>query len=428
MLTLERQALDCVASRQPVIGKRHSFTMDGDTLLLHLASGRAVSYPNARIEIGERGKPVVIYHDASGDMEELWYGALLAHLISGTARDLLANALLNLDVAGFDIVLHVHDEVVAEADADKVDLDLFKHCMLDAPAWAAGLPLATKVRASDRYIKIEEPAAESGDDIVEGQAVGLTSIQPQDGCLEDVSPDFPVSDSPSGAGGHPGDAENDDGNERAEPHPMLAAALGYVMREDWDVFPAPPGAKKSHKAAEYSSGAKWGRTKDLAEIRRDWQKWPDANIGIPDRQGQRDLRGRDRHQGRSRRRRPCRHEATGGRARPTSRYADGGEPIGFDHRYFKHPGGEVEIKNSVSEIAPGVDVRGDGGMVIAPPSVRKDGTYRWLNDLPMADAPGWLIELVKKKPRTGSSGDGQPTSRQRAGPRPTPASWQRPWQ
>ena len=155
MFALERQALECVASRQPVIGKRHKFTMDGDTLLLHLASGRALSYPNARIAIGGYGKSVVAYCDTSNNTKEMWYGAWLAHLVSGTARDLLAHAMLKLDAAGFEIVLHVHDEVVAEVDADKVDLDLFKRCMLDVPDWAAGLPLPTKVRVGDRYIKTE---------------------------------------------------------------------------------------------------------------------------------------------------------------------------------------------------------------------------------------------------------------------------------
>jgi hypothetical protein len=64
------------------------------------------------------------------------------------------------------------------------------------------------------------------------------------------------------------------------------------------------------------------------------------------------------------------------------------------HYYFKHPGGTIKIKNSSSKLAPGVDVRGDGGMVIAPPSVRTDGTYRWLNELEIADPPQWLLDRV----------------------------------
>ncbi len=39
-------------------------------------------------------------------------------------------------------------------------------------------------------------------------------------------------------------------------------------------------------------------------------------------------------------------------------------------------------------------MKGDGGMVIAPPSARADGVYQWLNDLPIADAPQWLLDYV----------------------------------
>jgi hypothetical protein len=64
-------------------------------------------------------------------------------------------------------------------------------------------------------------------------------------------------------------------------------------------------------------------------------------------------------------------------------------PSGSQHRYFKWPAG-VSIRNSASKIAPGVDVRGDGGMVIAPPSVKPGkGEYRWVNAHDIADAPEW---------------------------------------
>src|SRR5262249_18786565 len=61
-------------------------------------------------------------------------------------------------------------------------------------------------------------------------------------------------------------------------------------------------------------------------------------------------------------------------------------------------GGEVKIKNSTSELAPGVDVRGDGGMVVAPPTHRADGQYRWLNDFAIAEVPPWLLALVIWQP------------------------------
>jgi Primase C terminal 2 (PriCT-2)/Bifunctional DNA primase/polymerase, N-terminal len=37
-------------------------------------------------------------------------------------------------------------------------------------------------------------------------------------------------------------------------------------------------------------------------------------------------------------------------------------------------------------------VKGDGGMVVAPPTRTQKGVYRWLNDLPIVDAPPWVID------------------------------------
>jgi putative DNA primase/helicase len=61
---------------------------------------------------------------------------------------------------------------------------------------------------------------------------------------------------------------------------MCAAALDYANR-GWEVFPAKSdGSKKSEKSAKFSNGHRWGKTTDLDEIRHDWRKWPDANVGI----------------------------------------------------------------------------------------------------------------------------------------------------
>jgi hypothetical protein len=62
------------------------------------------------------------------------------------------------------------------------------------------------------------------------------------------------------------------------------------------------------------------------------------------------------------------------------------------HLVFRQPEG-VEIASSQSRIAPGVDVRGQGGYIIAPPSPG----YSVVVDAPMADMPEWLIEACRKK-------------------------------
>jgi hypothetical protein len=179
------------------------------------------------------------------------------------------------------------------------------------------------------------------------------------------------------------------------PEAILQAALRY--RAKWHVFPAPPGTKKSYKSAAHSDGRKWGKTRDEAEIRRDWERWPEANIGIPTgRDNGFWVMETDTHDG---------GHAHDGEASLAALVAANGElpatlmarsPSGSVHYYFAWPDdGGTEIKNTASKIGPGIDTRGEGGMVIAPPSNRGTGCYEWRNDLPVAPAPAWLVELAR---------------------------------
>lgn len=80
---------------------------------------------------------------------------------------------------------------------------------------------------------------------------------------------------------------------------------------------------------------------------------------------------------------------------PTAETGGGGE-----HIFFKHPG--VEIRNSAGKLAPGLDIRGDGGYVVAAPSVHPSGKrYAWRvkpSETPLADMPAWMIEKLKEPP------------------------------
>jgi hypothetical protein len=65
------------------------------------------------------------------------------------------------------------------------------------------------------------------------------------------------------------------------------------------------------------------------------------------------------------------------------------------HLYFRI--GEHSVKNSVGQVAPGIDVRGDGGYVLGPPSIHPSGrAYAWSVDSAseFADAPDWLCTLL----------------------------------
>lgn len=66
------------------------------------------------------------------------------------------------------------------------------------------------------------------------------------------------------------------------------------------------------------------------------------------------------------------------------------------HLYFKMPTG-APVRNSASKLAPGIDVRGDGGYTIAPPSVHPSGRrYCWSVDSAsaFAEAPPWLLDRL----------------------------------
>jgi hypothetical protein len=178
---------------------------------------------------------------------------------------------------------------------------------------------------------------------------------------------------------------------------LLSYALAYA-RAGWAIFPAPPGAKMSYKSARYNGGVRWGATRDEEEIKRDWGRWPDANIGLPTgRDNEIFVVETD----------TAAHGVDGNAALaewtnrhgvlPLTRQAI--SPSGSVHYYFVYPE-HGEVRNDTGRLlGAGVDIRGEGGMMIAPPSVRNDGVYNWVHDIPAADPPSWLAAIVITKVR-----------------------------
>lgn len=69
---------------------------------------------------------------------------------------------------------------------------------------------------------------------------------------------------------------------------------------------------------------------------------------------------------------------------------------GGAHYYFLLPEG-MSVSNSRGKLPGGLDIRGDGGQVVAPPSVTDKGQYIVLDDVPIADAPAWLLDLIRRE-------------------------------
>jgi len=185
---------------------------------------------------------------------------------------------------------------------------------------------------------------------------------------------------------------------------LLTVALHYAQERDWPVFPVhnPDGAGQcSCGAHDCRNAGKHPRTRnglkdattDPAQITRWWDVSPEANIGVatgaragvfvvdidPDDGGYETADALQNQYG----------------ALPATLAAQTGS--GGLHLIYAWPETEI-IRNSAGKLGAGIDVRGEGGYIIAPPSLHRNGTrYLWtgLDDaLDVAQAPAWLLALL----------------------------------
>ncbi|HEU5254614.1 MAG TPA: bifunctional DNA primase/polymerase [Vicinamibacterales bacterium] len=165
---------------------------------------------------------------------------------------------------------------------------------------------------------------------------------------------------------------------------LLACALAYAKR-GWKVFPCQPGGKKP-LGALVPQGLKEA-TDDPSQTQRWWTEKPEANIGI--RTG--------RVSGFFAIDIDAQHGGLASWAILTDKHgeirtANVRTPSGGMHLYFRCS--EKVIKNSVSKIAPGIDVRGENAYVVGAGSRTTVGDYLWSENVSIVDPPRWLLQLV----------------------------------
>jgi hypothetical protein len=187
----------------------------------------------------------------------------------------------------------------------------------------------------------------------------------------------------------------------------LEAALSYVRR-GWLVFPVPPGTKCGYSVDEHLTEGPWGCTGDKSEIREYWRRLPRANIGIPMGIGSKifdiECDTREGHPNLVKDGEVALQElqAKHGRLPATLMFES---PSGSRHRLYRHPGGVRIRTGALDKEYPGIDVKGDGGMSVAPPSKTPKGVYKWLNRRRIAAAPAWLLAMVVKQARAPREAD-----------------------
>ncbi|MDU1114636.1 MAG: DNA polymerase [Clostridium butyricum] len=134
------------------------FIYDPGVLFIELPSGRRLSYIRPKIEPGPYDKDIITY-DGMQQTSRQWtrletYGPkLVENIVQAFARDCLGETMFNVKEAGFNIVMHVHDELIL--DVPKGESSVEEICELFAKpiSWAPGIPLTADGYECDYYMK-----------------------------------------------------------------------------------------------------------------------------------------------------------------------------------------------------------------------------------------------------------------------------------
>ena len=112
-------------------------------LFIELPSKRRLAYPKAKIGVNRFGGESIVYEGIvvgnKWDKIESYGGKFVENIVQAIARDILAESMKRLENKGFNIVMHIHDEVVIENNSSSVEE--VNKIMSVVPNWADGLIL-----------------------------------------------------------------------------------------------------------------------------------------------------------------------------------------------------------------------------------------------------------------------------------------------
>lgn len=134
-----------------------SYRCTGNILFARLPSGRCLAYQRPRIEPHAKfDKDSLVFNTPkNGGMarEHTYGGKLVENLVQAIARDCLAVSMMRLTAEGYNVVMHVHDEVIIEAPEGTGSVENVTAIMGQPIDWAPGLPLKAAGYECDFYQK-----------------------------------------------------------------------------------------------------------------------------------------------------------------------------------------------------------------------------------------------------------------------------------
>ena len=142
---VDAAAIKAVTEKQKTKVGKIIFEYKSGILFITLPSGRKLSYVKPRMAVNRFGRDGLTYEGISENKKwsriETYGPKLVENIVQGTARDLLAEAMLRVEKKGYPIVMHCHDEIIAEVPEGSGSVDEMCEVMAVQPVWAEGLPL-----------------------------------------------------------------------------------------------------------------------------------------------------------------------------------------------------------------------------------------------------------------------------------------------
>ena len=142
---VDAAAVKAVTEKQKTKVGKIIFEYKSGILFITLPSGRKLSYVKPRMAVNKFGRDGLTYEGISENKKwsriETYGPKLVENIVQGTARDLLAEAMLRVEEKGYPIVMHCHDEIIAEVPEGTGSVDEMCEVMAVQPEWAEGLPL-----------------------------------------------------------------------------------------------------------------------------------------------------------------------------------------------------------------------------------------------------------------------------------------------
>lgn len=137
-----------------------AFSYINGNLFIKLPGGRKLCYWNTRLKLDPRdGREHIVYMGVNQETKqwgetETYGGKLVENIVQATARDCLAISMQRVAALGYNIVMHVHDEIIVDCPVEDTDaMERINACMAEPIPWAPGLPLRGDGYETPFYMK-----------------------------------------------------------------------------------------------------------------------------------------------------------------------------------------------------------------------------------------------------------------------------------